>query len=79
MMWCMRWIKATFYIWAPVPEGYNSTEFSALLLEKAGIIVTPGVGYGGYGDKYFRIALTTSEERIKEALKRMEEHNIRFK
>lgn len=77
--WNLKPIKATFYIWAPVPEGYNSTEFSALLLEKAGIIVPPGVGYGDYGDKYFRIALTTSEERIKEALKRMEEHNIRFK
>lgn len=77
--WDIKPIQATFYMWVPVPQGYNSTEFSTLLLEKTGIIVPPGVGYGEYGDKYFRIALTTSEERIKEAIKRMEENNIVFK
>ena len=77
--WDIKPIKATFYMWVPVPQGYNSTEFSALLLEKAGIIVPPGVGYGEYGEGYFRIALTTPEDRIKEAIKRMEENNIRFK
>ncbi|MFN8576807.1 MAG: LL-diaminopimelate aminotransferase [Candidatus Sericytochromatia bacterium] len=77
--WDIKPIQATFYMWVPVPQGYNSTEFSTLLLEKAGIIVPPGVGYGEYGDKYFRIALTASEERIKEAIKRMEENNIVFK
>jgi len=77
--WNLDPIKATFYMWVPVPEGYNSTEFSSLLLEKVGIIVPPGVGYGEYGDKYFRIALSTPKERIREALKRMEENNIRFK
>jgi LL-diaminopimelate aminotransferase len=77
--WNIKPIKATFYMWVPVPQGYSSTEFSTLLLEKAGIIVPPGIGYGEYGDKYFRIALTASEERIKEAIKRMEENNIVFK
>jgi LL-diaminopimelate aminotransferase len=76
--WDLSPVKATFYIWVPVPKGYNSTEFSALLLEKAGIIVPPGVGYGDYGDGYFRIALTAPEERIKLAIKRMEDNNIRF-
>ncbi len=76
--WNLNPVKATFYIWAPVPKGYNSTEFSALLLEKAGIIVPPGVGYGDYGDGYFRIALTAPEERIRLAIKRLEDNNIRF-
>lgn len=77
--WNIPKVKATFYMWIPVPQGYSSTEFSSIMLEKAGIIVPPGIGYGDYGDKYFRIALTASEERIKEAIKRMKENNIVFK
>lgn len=76
--WNLDPIKATFYMWVPIPKGYTSAEFSALLLEKAGIIVPPGNGYGEYGEGYFRIALTAPEDRIREALKRMEENNIRF-
>jgi LL-diaminopimelate aminotransferase len=47
-------------------------EFSNLLLEKTGIIVTPGVGYGEYGEGYVRIALTVDEKRLEEAMERME-------
>jgi len=64
--------KATFYIWAPVPEGYTSLEFSKVLLEKAGIIATPGLGFGEHGEGYLRFALTKSVERIQEAVERME-------
>jgi LL-diaminopimelate aminotransferase len=76
--WNIKPIKATFYMWVQTPKGYSSKEFSALLLEKAGIIAAPGLGYGDFGEGYFRIALTATEERIKEAVKRMEENNIRF-
>lgn len=76
--WNLKPLKATFYMWIPIPKGYTSTEFSALLLEKAGIIVPPGVGYGEYGEGYIRIALTAPENRLKEALKRLEDNNIRF-
>lgn len=76
--WDLKPLKATFYMWIPIPKGYTSTEFSALLLEKAGIIVPPGVGYGEYGEGYIRIALTAPENRLKEALKRLEDNNIRF-
>ena len=64
--------KATFYIWAPVPEDYTSIEFSKLLLEKAGIIATPGIGFGEHGEGYLRFSLTTPTNRIEEAVKRME-------
>ncbi|HML27051.1 MAG TPA: aminotransferase class I/II-fold pyridoxal phosphate-dependent enzyme, partial [Methanomethylovorans sp.] len=64
--------KATFYMWAPVPKGYDSMAFSQLLLEKAGIVATPGVGFGQYGEGYIRFALTQSVERINEAVARME-------
>jgi LL-diaminopimelate aminotransferase len=65
--------RATFYIWAEVPEGYNSTSFVAHLLEKAGIVTTPGNGFGDPGEGYFRIALTVSKERLQEAIDRMKE------
>ncbi len=63
--------KATFYIWTPVPKGYSSQEFSSLLLEKAGIVCTPGNGFGEPGEGYIRIALTVSKERLKEAVDRL--------
>jgi LL-diaminopimelate aminotransferase len=68
--------KATFYIWAPVPNGYDSTGFSKLLLEKAGIIATPGIGFGEYGEGYIRFALTQSVDRINEAVERMRQLSI---
>jgi len=64
--------KATFYVWAPVPEGYTSIEFSKILLEKAGIVATPGIGFGEHGEGYLRFALTKTVERIQEAVERME-------
>jgi LL-diaminopimelate aminotransferase len=51
-------------------------EFSNLLLEKTGIIVTPGIGYGDYGEGYVRIALTVDEKRLEEAIERMEKAGI---
>lgn len=70
--------KASFYIWARVPRGFDSIGFASHLLERAGVVVTPGVGYGIYGEGYFRISLTLKEERIREALSRMKEAGIRF-
>ncbi len=62
---------ATFYLWAEVPRGYDSTGLTKFLLEKAGIVVTPGVGFGRYGEGYIRLALTVSRERIEEAVARL--------
>ena len=60
--------QATFYVWMPVENGF---EFARRLLDEAGIVVTPGIGFGGYGEKYVRFAITRSKERIAEALDRM--------
>lgn len=76
--WTIEKPKATIYVWAKVPSGYTSTEFATMLLEKAGIVVTPGIGYGEHGDKYFRISLCIEEERIIEAFERLKQANIRF-
>jgi LL-diaminopimelate aminotransferase len=63
--------KATFYVWAPVPEGFTSISFAKLLLEGAGIVATPGVGFGEASEGYIRFALTKPVERINEAVERM--------
>ncbi len=63
--------QATFYVWIPVPKGYTSASFCAHLLEKAGIVTTPGNGFGKSGEGYIRIALTKDKGRIREALGRI--------
>lgn len=69
--WKVKKPKATFYVWAPVPPGYTSNELSRLLLEKADLVTTPGVGFGPNGEGYIRMALTVSEDRLKEAVDRI--------
>ncbi|MCE5336252.1 MAG: LL-diaminopimelate aminotransferase [Desulfobacteraceae bacterium] len=63
--------KATFYVWCPTPKGYKSKEFTSLLLREAGIVTTPGSGFGEPGEGYVRMALTVSKERIGEAVERI--------
>jgi LL-diaminopimelate aminotransferase len=62
---------ATFYLWIEVPRGYTSTDFTALLLTETGVIVTPGNGFGQWGEGYVRISLTIGEERLREAARRI--------
>jgi LL-diaminopimelate aminotransferase len=66
--------KATFYVWAHV--NGKASDFSTMLLEKAGIVTTPGNGFGEYGEGYVRFALTQSVERINEAVERMRKLDI---
>jgi len=70
--------KATFYIWVRVPKGLTSANFTMDLLEKTGILVVPGNGYGDAGEGYFRISITSKEDRLEEAIKRLIQHQIRF-
>lgn len=66
--------KGTIYVWAPVPAGHTSASFAELVLEEAGVVVSPGSMYGAGGEGFFRISLTTPDERLAEALERMREH-----
>jgi LL-diaminopimelate aminotransferase len=66
--------KGTIYIWAPVPEGHTSTSFAELVLEEAAVVVSPGSMYGPSGEGFFRISLTTPDERLAEAVERLREH-----
>jgi len=61
----------TFYLWAAVPNGLSSEDFSTWLLEEAHVLVTAGTAYGKYGEGYFRISLTVPDDRLAEALGRI--------
>lgn len=61
----------TIYIWAKVPEGYTSAEFSEKILEEANVIVPAGSSYGPYGEGYVRISLTTPDDRLETAIERI--------
>jgi LL-diaminopimelate aminotransferase len=63
--------KATFYLWVRVPRGYTSSDFTGHLLTKAGIVTTPGNGFGSQGEGYIRFALTVGKERLFEAVERV--------
>jgi LL-diaminopimelate aminotransferase len=64
--------KATFYLWVKTPKGQSSAQFAGRVLEETGVVVTPGNGFGQHGEGYFRISLTVDEERLSDALSRIE-------
>ncbi len=72
--WKVERPKATIYVWAKVPKGFTSTSFCELVLDKTGVVITPGNGYGEYGEGFFRISLTINTERLREALRRIREN-----
>ena len=68
--------KATFYMWIPCPKNYTSEKLTMHILENAAIVTTPGNGFGKSGEGYIRISLTTGEERLKEAVERLQKIKI---
>ncbi len=66
--------KASMFAWAPLPErfvGLGSVEFSKLLVEKASVAVSPGIGFGEHGEGFVRIALVENEQRIRQAARNL--------
>jgi alanine-synthesizing transaminase len=72
MGWPVALPKATMFVWAQIPEQYRkmgSLEFSKLLLNEAKVAVSPGIGFGDYGDRHVRFSLIENEERTRQALR----------
>ena len=72
--WDVPMPKATFYVWAKIPLKFSaltSLEFATLLVQEAGVVVSPGSGFGEYGEGYVRFALVEPESRLNEAVKRI--------
>ena len=65
--------KGTIYLWVPVPEGYTSASFTEQVLDQADVVITPGAAYGACGEGYVRLSLTVPDERLREAVQRIEE------
>ena len=70
--------KGTIFLWVKVPKGMTSEQFATVMLEKAAVVVPAGIGYGKYGEGYFRIALTQEVDRLKEVISRMKNAGIRY-
>jgi aminotransferase len=70
--WDVDHPKGSFFAWLPVPTGFTSESFADLLLEKAHVAVAPGLGFGKEGDPYVRVGLLTNEDRLREAVDRID-------
>jgi len=66
--------RGTVYVWVPVPAGHTSVSFTELVLEQAGVVVSPGSSYGPNGEGYVRMSLTLPDDRLREAVARIEQH-----
>lgn len=62
---------ATFYLWVPVPAKYTSSELTTRMIREAGVVPTPGVGFGTHGEGFIRLSLTVDDQRIHEAIERL--------
>jgi LL-diaminopimelate aminotransferase len=76
--WQIPKTQATMYLWIPCPIGMGSTDFALQLVEQTGIVVTPGNAFGSGGEGYVRVSLIAGDDRLAEALKRLENAGIRY-
>lgn len=76
--WNITPTKATMYLWVPCPIGANSTDFALDVLQKTGVVVTPGNAFGDGGEGYVRVSLIAECDRLQEALDRLREVGIRY-
>jgi LL-diaminopimelate aminotransferase len=77
--WHIPKTSATMYLWVPCPSGIGSTDFALHVLQNTGVVMTPGNAFGTGGEGYVRISLIADRDILGEALKRLQEANIRFK
>ena len=74
--WMVEKPKASMFVWAPIPEKYRhlgSLEFSKLLMNEAEIAVSPGIGFGQYGDTHVRLAMIENRQRTRQAMRNLKE------
>ena len=76
--WKMKRSPATMYFWLKVPKGYDSKAFCKMVLDKTGVVFTPGIAFGDYSDDHFRVSIVQPPERLAEAIVRLEKAGIRF-
>jgi LL-diaminopimelate aminotransferase len=76
--WTVAKTKATMYLWIPCPPGMGSTDFALSVLQKTGVVLTPGNAFGEGGESYVRLSLIADLDRLGTALDRLEQAGIRY-
>lgn len=76
--WKMKRSSATMYFWLKVPQGYTSKEFCKMVLDKTGVVFTPGIAFGDYSDDHFRVSIVQPPEKLAQAVVRLEHAGIKF-
>ncbi len=76
--WSLKKTKATMYLWLKVPKVYDSKSWCKMVLDKTGVVFTPGIAFGNYSDNYFRVSMVADDEKLYEALERLENSGIKF-
>ncbi len=76
--WTVPKTEATMYLWVPCPPGISSSEFALSVLQKTGVVFTPGSAFGSGGEGYVRVSLIASCDRLREAMKRLAAAGIRY-
>lgn len=76
--WDLKKTSATMYLWLKVPNGYDSKAWCKMILEKTGVVFTPGIAFGAHSDGYFRVSLVQPDEKLKEAIERLEKAGISY-
>lgn len=76
--WTVPKTRATMYLWVPCPPGFSSTDFALSVLERTGVVITPGNAFGRGGEGYVRISLIAECDRLGEAMNRLRQANIRY-
>jgi LL-diaminopimelate aminotransferase len=76
--WQIKPTKATMYLWIPCAVGWNSTDFALMVLQKTGVVFTPGNAFGIGGEGYVRISLIADLDRLGEAIQRLTDAGIRY-
>jgi LL-diaminopimelate aminotransferase len=77
--WNVPKTKATMYLWVPCPPGMGSTDFAMEVLQRTGVVLTPGNAFGAGGEGYVRVSLIADCDRLDEVLRRLKAANIRYK
>lgn len=76
--WSVKRPTAAMYLWVPCPPEMSAADFAFMLLQKTGVVVTPGTAFGEGGEGYVRISLIEECDRLKEAVDRLRQANIRY-
>lgn len=77
--WTIDPPKATLYVWLPIPQEFSDSKaWCQHLMDKADVVITPGVAFGDAGDRYFRVSLVSPKETLQKAIDRLRERGIRY-